>query len=231
MASRSAVPPLEPSAPSDEPSPTDDLIPPRTSRPLGGITFAEPTQDPTPTPDPVGEDWPSPDDEPADETDAPSAARRTSSAASSDSPFSKAAIRDAARALVVSLGELAHDAMARDRAAQAVELWRTDDEDAENIGDPLGSVANRHMGDMGAANNPDVGDLIAAGVGIAVYLFKQMGKARSARELRRQALEQPRTPEGPPEGQERPAQPPADPPQAAEPLPAPMGPDPGRYGL
>jgi hypothetical protein len=230
--SRSAVPQLEDRSPSPQPSPTDALIPPTPTRPTGPLAFAEPTVDPSPSQpeaDSSSEDDTTSDEDPA----APSPSRPTSSTASSgnSSPFAKPKIREATRRAVIALGDLAHDRLARDRAAQQAELWRADDDDAENIGDPLAEAAHRHMGELGEFNNPDVGDLIAAGIGIAVYLFKQLDKARTMYRLRRQALEQPQAPAEPAvaghESREQPQEPPADLPAPA----APAGPGTSRYGL
>jgi hypothetical protein len=87
---------------------------------------------------------------------------------------------------VLGAGEFAHQVLARDEPAQAVELYRTDDDDAEAIGDPLANIANRHGG-LGAAGNPDLGDAIAALIGLALYATKQFARWNAARALRQAA--------------------------------------------
>ncbi len=64
-------------------------------------------------------------------------------------------------------------------------MWLTDQIDAENIGDPLARIINRHnpVGDV--VGDTDAGDAIAALVGLGVYAFRQLDRWRQARRLRR----------------------------------------------
>lgn len=182
MASRSAVPPV------------DQLIPP--SRPLGALTFQQPEPEPSSpsdlpslTPDPSLDegagagDWSS-GDESATSDPGPSGASRTSSKASSGSALSKKPLQEAARTAVLAAGAAAGEALTDD-AGKAVELYVTDEADAAAIGDPIASIIGRHGG-LGDAANPDLGDAIAAGVGLAVYVWKQLGRWKAARQVRAQ---------------------------------------------
>lgn len=187
MASRSAVPPVE------------------SLRPSGSLTFLAPSDDPTTSPsdplseptspsDPWADGSPSLSDESSDEPSAESGTSRRSSTGSSGSALSKRTLRDAARAAVLGAGGIAHEFLAQQEAQQQVGLYLADEQDAEAIGDPLASIAHRHGG-IGGAANPDLGDAIAAIVGLAVYVSKQLGRAREARRLRAQAAERVAVPE------------------------------------
>lgn len=128
------------------------------------------------------EDWGSPDPEPSDpleQSDAPP----TSSKASSVSATSKRAVRDAARQAVLMAGGVAHQVLARDEAARTVDLYLADEADAEAIGDPVANMVNRRGG-IGAAGNPDLADAIAALIGLALYVIKQLTRWAIAKDLR-----------------------------------------------
>jgi hypothetical protein len=182
MAPRSAVPPV------------DQLIPPR---PTGGLTFRQP-EEPADLPSPsdlptLSPDQSSPwdgDDSLSDEEmglppdDGPSGASRTSSRASSGSALSKKALREGLRTAVLSAGAAAGEYLTDD-AGRAVELWVTDEGDAAAIGDPLASILNRRGG-LGDAGNPDLGDAIAAAIGLGVYAWKQLNRWGAARRVRAQ---------------------------------------------
>lgn len=168
--------------PSDPPAP----------RPRGALTFRQPTPEsttgPTTLPDDLTEPSPSPSDELPGEPSEPSAAPRTSSRASSADVATNGALRDAIRAGIIGAGHGIHTVLARDEAARTVGLYLTDEGDAEAIGDPLASIAQRHGG-IGASGNPDLGDAISALIGLATYAFKQIQRWAAAREYR-QALAQ-----------------------------------------
>lgn len=188
MAPRSSVPPvdslrpsggltfLQPETPSDPPSPSD-----------------LPGEETTSTPSQSGllDGSPSASEQPHDEPAGPSEDDPTSSPASSGSKasaLSKRALRDAVRKGVLMAGTVANEILARDEAAQHVGLYLADEDDAQAIGDPLASIANRRGG-LGAAGNPDVGDAIAALVGLALYGWKQFARSRAAREMRAAAAQ------------------------------------------
>lgn len=107
----------------------------------------------------------------------------TSSRESSARPLSDKALRHAVRQGVLMAGRGAHEVLAREADDRALGLYLTDAEDAENIGDPLASLAARRGGVAGMAN-PDVSDAIAVLIGLAVYISKQFARWRAAREAR-----------------------------------------------
>jgi hypothetical protein len=168
-------------------------MPRRPARPSGGLTFRDPGEEPwsslppagtgeEPTTDlddqpaasPSGSEW-TPDESDEDDESARSSSR-ASSADSSARPFTQKAQKAAARTAVKVASGVAHQYLARDEAAQAVGLYLADDDDAEAIGDPLARIVARHSGDSGAMANPDVADGIAAMLGMAGFISKQIAK-------------------------------------------------------
>jgi hypothetical protein len=149
--------PEEPEGPS--PSPAVEITPPATSEDLGG-SASEPG-------------WPS--DEPTDRSESDP----TSSRGSSGNPLAKlgkaTAQKSAAKAVLIA-GGMAHRIAARTEAQQAAGLYLADEEDARNIGDPIGSLVARRGGVAGKAVSPDVADLIEALMGLANYISKQLSK-------------------------------------------------------
>lgn len=175
-------------APDPQSSPTS---PPSPRRPLGGLTFLQPEEDvlealaTTPPSQWADDASPSPDAETSDELPGdPSDEHRTSSRASSGSALSKKAVKDAARQAVLMAGGVAHQLGARDELAQQAGLYLTDEDDAQAIGDPLANMANRRGG-LGAAGNPDLADAIAALIGLALYVVKQLARWNAVKAARR----------------------------------------------
>jgi len=83
-------------------------------------------------------------------------------------------------------GAVANQNLTRDELERDdVGLWIADEDDAANIGDPLANLAARRGGVAGAAANPDLGDIIAMLVGLAVYVSKQLQKLQAVRQYRR----------------------------------------------
>lgn len=162
------------------------------THPSRGLLFqqpeeSEPTTSPAdlPSPEAMADPWSSSSEtsDSAGEPD-PSPARTSSPASSAEPLLSKGAIEDVAHELVIGAGEMLNQTFARDGASQQVGMWLTDDHDAENIGTPLARIVNRHE-TLGAVGNPDVADAIAAGVGVGVYLWRQLQRWNAARQLRR----------------------------------------------
>lgn len=184
MAPRSSS---RPRSSNDEPSPSpssDETTP----RPVGALRFASPsdeTTDPwTEGPSLPDDASPSPSDEPRDELPDPSDAPPRSSKGSSGNALSKRTLRDAIRQGVLMGGAVAHQLLPRNQAEREVGLYLADEDDAQAIGDPLASIAHRRGGLGEAAANPDVADAIAALIGLALYVAKQIGRYAAARELR-----------------------------------------------
>ncbi|MBN9328086.1 MAG: hypothetical protein BGO38_07005 [Cellulomonas sp. 73-145] len=170
-----------------QPVPTVDQLRPSSS----SLAFLQPTEpaevSPSDLPDPtaLGDPWSSISEtsDSAGEPD-PSPAPTSSPASSAEPLLSKGTIEDLAQELVIGAGEMLNQTFARDGASQQVGMWLTDDHDAENIGTPLARIVNRHE-TLGAVGNPDVADAIAAGVGVGVYLWRQLQRWNAARQLRR----------------------------------------------
>lgn len=109
---------------------------------------------------------------------------RPSSRASSGNALGKKALKAATIKGVLIGSEMAHRALARTEGQRVVGLFRADDEDAENIGDPLAELLHRRGGIAGAtaAANPDVGDAIRLMMGMANLVSKQAAAAVMARQ-------------------------------------------------
>jgi hypothetical protein len=164
---------------------TDELpspLPPLTPRPSGALTFSQPWPNPEPA------DSPSPSAAPSDEQGAPPDDAPSSSTGSSAKPASvtsAALLREGIRTGVLSVGQYAHQLLARDEADVAAGVWLADADDAETIGDPIANVLNRRGG-IGAAGNPDIADAITCLIGLALYVAKQFARRRNAKTLRQE---------------------------------------------
>ena len=181
-------------------------MPRRPSRPTGGLTFRDPGDEPwsslpptgagegtspAPTTTPVLDDQlaGSPSDSEwmsggldEDDESAPRSSAASSADPASAKPFSQKAQTAAARTAVRMASSMAHTYLAKDEAAQIVGLYLADDDDAEAIGDPLARIAARHSG-VGPVNE-DVADGIAAMVGVAAFITKQVAKGQQAAAIR-----------------------------------------------
>jgi hypothetical protein len=172
------------------------------SSPLGSLLFRQPAPSdllPTPSPSPEATATPadpaagSPSDSDAlsdalldpepdsDPTSSPASSADRSAAA--PSPLGKAATRDAARQAVLIGSAMAHRALARTEAQQAVGLYLADTDDASAIADPVAKIIGRRAGAAGAAANPDVADAISMMLGLAGFASKQVVLAQQARQL------------------------------------------------
>lgn len=112
-------------------------------------------------------------------------APRSSRASSAGKPLGKAALKAATIKGVLIGTEMAHRAVARTEGQRQVGLMLADNEDAENIGDPLTELIHRRGGIAGAAAaaNPDVGDAIRMMMGLANFASKQVAAAMEARAI------------------------------------------------
>lgn len=127
----------------------------------------------------------------------------SSRGSSASTALSKVALRKATRSGVLMAGSFANANLTRDELERDdVQLWVADDDDAAAIGDPIANLAARRGGLAGAAANPDLGDVIAMLVGIAVYVSKQLQKLQVVRQYRRAKaahdVQQPDQPAGDP---------------------------------
>lgn len=175
-----------------QPSPPINHRPPSPRRSLGPLTFLQPDPEPLiphpspePTPAPAEDAGPSPSGDPwTDQPDLSSDADRTSSPGSSAdvSPaearrllkLGEASAQATARTGVLIAGGMAHRIAAKTEDQQAVGLYLTDEEDAANIGNPVGSIVARRGGVAGKALSPDAADAVAAAMGLANYVSKQI---------------------------------------------------------
>lgn len=188
-------------------SPTLDEAPhaaPSPRRPSGPLTFRGPGEDDeTPTPwteaehmgegttsplDPLGSS-PSASGASSDELDeddesGPRSSRTSSGDSASVRPLTKAAQRAAARQAVKIAGSMVHQYGCRDEHDRAAGLFLVDDESAEQIGDPLARIMARHAPVDGAMANPDVADGIAAMLGFANLIRKQIEAGSHAAAMR-----------------------------------------------
>lgn len=96
--------------------------------------------------------------------------------------FTEDELRVFARGGVAVAGEKAHDLFANTHGQQTVGLYKTDEADQVNIGDPLASIAARRQGIAGKVN-PDTKDLLSALVGVFGYLTKQINRRVEARTI------------------------------------------------
>lgn len=122
-------------------------------------------------------------DEWDDEEDGSGSPAATSSRGSTRvaNPVGSEGLRDMARAGVLIAGDQAHNLLARTEGQQAVGLYRTDQDDAERIGDPLARIAGRHQG-VGEMNE-DTADLLASMLGLARFATKQITLSHHAKAL------------------------------------------------
>lgn len=179
----------------------DAPLPPSPRRPAGPLTFRSPEPETwleqetaatagegtAPLDPPAGS--PSASDEPSawsgeDDESGPSSSRGSSADPASVKPLTARAQRAAARQAVKVAGSMAHTMLARDEAAQAVGLFLVDDETAAQIGDPLARIVARRAPLDGAVANPDVADGIAAMLGVANFVSKQIVASSEAARLR-----------------------------------------------
>lgn len=97
----------------------------------------------------------------------------------------KKPLADVLRGLVLGATIVIHQTLARSEYEQSAGLWLMEESEAAGVADPLASIANRHAGD--ALVNPDMGDLIAAGVAAASYVVGNAWKAFTIRRAIRRA--------------------------------------------
>ena len=118
-------------------------------------------------PDPSSDEWNDPSDDP------------TSSPTSSGKPLKigKAAAKATAAKGVLIASGIVHQQVTRpDTPQRAAGLFLADQEDAENIGHPLGEIMARRSGVAGKALSPDANDALSMLFGLAGYASKQIAK-------------------------------------------------------
>lgn len=95
----------------------------------------------------------------------------------------KRALSEIVRKLLLSASLFLHEHLATTEEEQAANVWVATEEDQTQIGDPLGSIAIRHGAPAGAG--ADAADLIAAGIGAAAYLARNLSDAWQIRRARK----------------------------------------------
>lgn len=156
------------------------------SSPTPGLRVLQPNpspSSPTPSPttgpaDPSGTDYAT---DPLDTDTSPTSTRSSEKAPRLD----LAALKDTARAAVAGVSKMVQRFAARTEDELQADVWIASSSEQAQIGDPLAKIAQRHGVPMGAGGSPDVGDLIAAGLGLAGYLARNIITALEIRRARR----------------------------------------------
>lgn len=94
---------------------------------------------------------------------------------------------EAAAATVNAVGGVLNSAVALD---EEDDIWLPTDEETDQIAEPLGRIAARHIPTPGGDMDPgDVADAIAIGVGLVVYAIRNLNQAFRRRRDRRRLLQ------------------------------------------
>lgn len=126
-----------------------------------------------------GDDWLSDESDPEQSDESPTSSR----SAEKLKPLGKAALKATTIQAVLIGSGMAHRLAARTEGQRAVGLYLADEEDAENVADPLSSILHRHGGIAGGAMNPDTADALAMMFGLAGYASKQIVRLQQSREV------------------------------------------------
>lgn len=126
-------------------------------------------------------DWTSDDSSEAPASDPTSSS--TSSAKSPLKPLGKAALKATTAKAVLIGSAMAHRVAARTEGQRSVGLYLADQEDADNIGEPVASILSRRGGIAGKEVSPDTADALAAMMGLANYVSKQVVRLQQAHEV------------------------------------------------
>lgn len=162
--------------PEGSPSPTP---PPASSSPSPspGVRAPRLGVRPTPSTSTESDSAPSPDfgsTLPPDPLDDPRSGTTPSASETgqADKPLKlkKKPIGEVISGLVIGLGITLNQRLTATDFEEEAGVWLLREDEAAEIADPLASIANRHAG--GTLVNPDMGDLIAAGLAGLAYLGK-----------------------------------------------------------
>lgn len=180
-----------PSAPPDES--------PKSPFGLGGLLFQQPEEDqeetpslhsvpspstsPEESPDPADDspsplEWEDEDDSADPSDDAPTSSKGSSRAELATKRGMQATARNA-----VKIGSgVAHTFLANTPGKKEAGLYLADDEDAANIGNPIGSYMSRHGG-VGGKLSPDAKDALDGLMGFGGFMAKQIARAQIAAQI------------------------------------------------
>jgi hypothetical protein len=175
------------------PSPSPNLRPNRGVRSLFFSGSPQPEEEEEPPPSPSlqqpgdgsvsGSEWPSDEDEEPDSTTTSSPGSSADAKGGPLKPLTKAALKATTAQAVLIGSAMAHRVAARTEGQRVVGLYLADEQDADNIGDPLASIMHRRGGIAGGAMNPDVNDGLQIAMALANYVSKQVVKVSQAREV------------------------------------------------
>jgi hypothetical protein len=168
---------------------------------LGGLLFQQPEEDqeeslsplhavPSPSTSPAAESPDLADDSPSplewedeDGSADPSDAAPTSSKGSSRAEIaSKRGLQATARNAIMIGSGMAHTFLAKTPGQKEVGLYLADDDDAKNIGDPVGSYMSRHNGVAGKLSE-DAKDALDGLMGFGGFMAKQIARAQAAAQI------------------------------------------------
>jgi hypothetical protein len=97
--------------------------------------------------------------------------------------------------MVGGLSELANENLTRSDEARDAGVWTTTDTQDADIGDPLGSIAARHLSLGKLAESPDAEDLVKVIAATAAYLTAQIKLLLQIRRNRRLRKAPPASPD------------------------------------
>lgn len=94
-------------------------------------------------------------------------------------------LRDTFHDLVLIASNFVHEAATRpDTPERDADLWLANDTEQAGIGDPIADITERRFG-LAQINNPDVADLIEAGIALARYGARHLKTAWNIRRAKR----------------------------------------------
>lgn len=136
--------------------------------------------DPSPTPSsspssPTPSSSPEPSPSPLDDLDEPGSPSGPRSTSSGGRGAKIRELRKIMRGAVETAGGIAHTVLtARDEVERAHGVWLPDDDDVENLSEPLASLASRRA--PAVAGNPDTVDLVTLGMALLGYVMKNLAQ-------------------------------------------------------
>lgn len=120
------------------------------------------------------------EDDESDPHESPDDTRSTASSRVTN-PLNGVGLRDTFRNGVIIASHQAHTYLARTQGQLETALYLADEQDAENIADPLARIAQRREG-IGQVSQ-DTADLMASLMGLAGYATKQIQKQAIAKKI------------------------------------------------
>lgn len=110
---------------------------------------------------------------------------RSGSASGKPLKVGKDVLKDTFRDLILIGSDFLHGALTKPESPERdADLWLASDAEQAGIGDPIAEITERRFG-IAQINNPDVADLIEAGVALTRYAARHLKIAWSIRRARR----------------------------------------------